>query len=106
MHAASNPHPTPEQLSAFDAGRLPAHERDAVERHVAGCPDCRRALEALARADSGQGEAPAADDSSQRWAVPEELVGHPRYRVLGVPGAAGWASSTRPSTSGWTASWR
>jgi hypothetical protein len=91
------PHPTPDQLAAFDAGRLRAADAGAVERHVAGCPDCCRALEelpeddlaALMRTSAGgttlghRGAVAAADE------IPPELVNHPRYEILGPLGAGG-----------------
>jgi hypothetical protein len=37
-------HPTPEMLSAYDAGELSEEQFDAVQRHLAGCSLCTEAL--------------------------------------------------------------
>jgi len=95
------PHPSPDQLAAFDAGRLSPMEQTVVEEHVASCAACCRRLEAvpedpfaaLVRAfggsrpgdtdtEPGRGSPPDLD-------VPDPLVGHPRYRVLECVGAGG-----------------
>jgi hypothetical protein len=92
------PHPTPDQLAAFDAGRLRLADADAVERHVAGCPDCCRALERLPEDDlaalirtSAGGATPwhGGPVSADVAGVPPELVNHPRYEILGPVGAGG-----------------
>jgi anti-sigma factor RsiW len=38
-----------ESLSLLAAGALPADERESVQRHIAGCPDCARQLEQAKR---------------------------------------------------------
>jgi hypothetical protein len=91
-------HPTADQLAAFDAGRLHPDDAESVERHIAGCPDCCRALEQLPEDDLaalirtatggatlGHGGAVAADDHE----APPELVNHPRYEILGLLGSGG-----------------
>jgi anti-sigma factor RsiW len=90
MTANTNRHPGAQDLADFDAGRLPAARAAAVEAHVAGCASCCQRLEelpedalsALLRAYVGRGESAARG-------VPEALVGHPRYRVLGLLGRGG-----------------
>jgi hypothetical protein len=86
-------HPTLAQLQAFDTGQLPPDERAPIERHLESCPECcgaldtlpEGALEALLRAF-----APGAENGDPGAAeVPAGLVGHPRYRILGVVGAGG-----------------
>jgi hypothetical protein len=102
MDQAQEPHPTLAQLEAFDAGALPPGERGSVEIHLEGCPACCRSLDtlpegalaALLRAFAGAGECPgpappAAGDEPAQPDIPAALVGHPRYRVLGVLGAGG-----------------
>lgn len=42
-------HVTAEQLAAYLERRLPSIERDAVERHLARCPECRRDLTGAGR---------------------------------------------------------
>jgi hypothetical protein len=104
MSTDKDSHPSLEQLAAFDTGCLPAAAGAAVERHVAGCGPCCRALEtlpedalvALVRAYAAgpqrppaaeAGESPAGDGTA--WDIPAPMVGHPRYRVLGVLGSGG-----------------
>jgi hypothetical protein len=88
-------HPTPDQLAAFDAGRLRAHDAHAVERHVAGCPDCCRALEQLPEDDlaalirTSAGGATLGHGGADAHEAPPELVNHPRYEILGPLGAGG-----------------
>jgi hypothetical protein len=109
MHREDSPHPSLEQLAAFDSGGLPPAACAAVERHIAGCAACCRALEilpedalvALVRAYAGAPQppprdTPAADGPAETppggggaWDIPATLVGHPRYRVLGVLGSGG-----------------
>jgi hypothetical protein len=100
MQDPVDPHPSLVQLTAFDTGRLPEGEREAVERHIKCCPECSRTLDALpedslgalVRAFGVRRDSPdnGADETSPDLAaVPAELVGHPRYRVLGVLGAGG-----------------
>jgi hypothetical protein len=80
-------HPTAEQLADFDTGRLAPEERQAVERHVALCPACCRTLEAVP--EDGLVALLRASATETAAEVPAALVGHPRYRVLGVIGAGG-----------------
>jgi serine/threonine protein kinase len=95
-------HPTLAELQAFDSGGLEPAERGCIERHLEGCPACCQtldalpegALEALVRAYGSRIEDPsfttATDEgSSAAEDIPTELIGHPRYRVLGVLGAGG-----------------
>jgi serine/threonine protein kinase len=96
MNHLQDPHPTPAQLQAFDAGRLPHAERGPIERHLQGCPACCAALdtmpegtlEALLRAFAGP-SAGGAGDGPAPPGLPAALVGHPRYRILEVLGAGG-----------------
>jgi hypothetical protein len=109
MNREANPHPSLEQLAAFDSGGLPLDARAVVERHITGCAACCRALEALpedalvalVRAYAGAPHEPPRDTPAARglaetpsgggggWDIPAALVGHPRYRVLGVLGSGG-----------------
>jgi hypothetical protein len=101
MNADSDPHPSADELAAFDAGCLPAPRTAAVETHVAGCETCCRRLEvlpegafaALVRAYAGKGDGgrtrPLPNGDGDGGGVPDALVGHPRYRVLGLLGRGG-----------------
>lgn len=54
--ASPDRHPTPEALLAFedrDATRLPAADRERLERHLRDCPRCRTELASLRRFDAG-----------------------------------------------------
>jgi hypothetical protein len=101
MSADTDPHPSADELAAFDAGCLPAARSAAVETHVAGCASCCRRLEelpedafaALVRAYAGKADGgrtrPLPNGEGNAWEVPGPLVGHPRYRVLGLLGQGG-----------------
>jgi predicted Ser/Thr protein kinase len=101
MSADTSPHPSADELAAFDAGCLPAERNAAVETHVAACESCCRRLEglpedafaALVRAYAGKGDGgrtrPLPSDQGAAWEVPDALVGHARYRVLGLLGQGG-----------------
>jgi hypothetical protein len=47
MNATRDAHPSLESLIAFDRGRLPSPEQEAIERHVLACDRCSRQLERL-----------------------------------------------------------
>jgi predicted Ser/Thr protein kinase len=109
MNTEHDPHPSAEQLTAFDVGGLAPTERAAIEEHIAGCAACCQALEAcpedglvaLVRAYStgtnplpldtpisgAPGSGPRTDATT--WNIPPALVGHPRYRILGELGRGG-----------------
>ncbi len=99
MSAVTDPHPSADDLAAFDAGCLPAARSAAVETHVAACASCCRRLEelpedafaALVRAYAGKADPGRTrpQPNGAAWEVPGPLVGHPRYRVLGVLGQGG-----------------
>src|SRR5438552_845193 len=116
VKAGEDLHPRLDQLAAFDQGQLTAVESSDIERHVAQCDDCCRKLEAVAddplvallRTSTGKSGARPGAESSDTLAepaapsctpapftsraspeIPEELLGHPRYRVLGLLGAGG-----------------
>ncbi len=98
MNEADAVHPSLADLAAFDAGHLPVAEREAIERHLAGCPECGRRVDtlpedpfvALVRASAGSHVAPASDTPAPALpGIPEALARHPRYRILDVLGEGG-----------------
>src|SRR5262249_6831599 len=107
MIATATPHPSASELHAYGEGRLDPEAADAVEQHVAECDSCCRLLEG-APADSFVGRLrdarlPAVDTTADALfgtvteapEVPPELVGHPRYRVLGLIGQGGMGAVYR-----------
>ncbi len=107
MPDAADPHPSEDLLSAFDLGRLSPREWKQVERHVSQCAFCCEKLERVKddslllavraagrpatpdTAHASQAPTPSAAPQAPPPAVPPELVGHPRYRVLGFLGGGG-----------------
>src|SRR5262245_21211125 len=98
-------HPSPAELAAFVAGRLPVDRQQAVERHVGECADCCEVLANLpedtlvARLRDDGGSATFAAVGSpvrihpETVEIPPELVDHPRYRVLGCLGLGGMGAA-------------
>jgi hypothetical protein len=101
-------HPSPNQLRAFDQGRLCRPDWSAVERHFHGCPRCRAALEELPDQTLNDLVRDYDPDRRAAWDTPDpapsatpgprppagdepprELAEHPRYRVLGLLGSGG-----------------
>jgi hypothetical protein len=54
-------------IAAYCERSLPRDERDAVERHLAGCAPCRAELSAIARATREMEAAGAAEPRLRRW---------------------------------------
>lgn len=99
-------HPSPEELSAFSLGQLPAQQAQAVEAHITECEPCCETLVELSGEDTFVGLLRDADrnpdgatvdlDASSQSpadahaaAVPPALHEHPRFRVLGLVGRGG-----------------
>lgn len=49
MTTPNTEHLDPEVVAAFAEGTLPEDEADAVRRHLAECPECRREIQEVAR---------------------------------------------------------
>jgi serine/threonine protein kinase len=92
MSSEPKPHPSRQQLAAFDSGQLSSAERTSIERHLIVCSVCGRELDmlpedpfvALLRAATvplAMAEEPAA--------LPDALTHHPRYRILEALGSGG-----------------
>src|SRR5262249_22647508 len=102
-------HPDAAQLAAFDAGAWPPDELAMIEQHISGCALCCERLDAMpddplvvllrvagpnpstdthpfGPRDNDTPSSPALPASPD---VPAELVGHPRYRILGLLGSGG-----------------
>jgi hypothetical protein len=109
MQDRAENHPTPDQLQAFDQGRLGPAEWTTVERHLRGCAACggkiqelpeQRLPDLLREYDPERrcGETPGDLAPRPDWVVPppvvapdvpRELAEHPRYRLQGLLGAGG-----------------
>ncbi len=112
MSESGRAHPSPEELEAFDQGKLHLAAWADIERHLEHCETCCNRLETLPEdpfvvllrssagtprprlADTASGLDPAASTPGAPVPpagreVPPELVEHPRYRILGVLGAGG-----------------
>ena len=98
MEAAKAEHPAPEQLRAFALGQLEPAVRAEVERHVAGCAFCGQALRQIPDDTFGQQlresevEPPTVGlppPPVPSLGIPQELVDHPRYRIVSRLGEGG-----------------
>src|SRR4051812_4334483 len=102
MPDVHNQHPSLVELTAFDRGQLRPGEREALERHIAGCATCCQRLDSIAddrlvvllRTSTSQAtstvemalptssaDTPPTVRGPAALVVPAELVDHPRYRV-------------------------
>src|SRR5262245_42359206 len=105
-------HPSGEELRAYGQGRLAPEASLVLEEHLAGCARCCALLEQApgdrflsrrreagppAHRLAGQPTDPGPDGSTVNLvsSVPAELVGHPRYRVLGLVGQGGMGAVYR-----------
>lgn len=88
-------------LSQHADGELPADDAHAVAQHLAGCPDCRRRLERMARASATAalaGRAPVAAHVAPRG---HDTGEDGAERPHGCPSPSllsGWADAALPAT--------
>jgi eukaryotic-like serine/threonine-protein kinase len=97
-------HPQPQRLAEFALGRLAGVERDEIERHIARCATCCKALGAvpddtlLGNLRSSVTPASTLGTSAAGTmftgpttlqGLPRELLAHPRYRILKLLGKGG-----------------
>src|SRR5437870_199779 len=101
----NDPHPSPSLLEAFDRGKLDPGQWAAIADHLRTCATCARSLEALpdhslndfVRELLREAGTPLPDSRHTATdpappgaaAIPADLIGHPRYDVLGPLGAGG-----------------
>lgn len=99
MPTVFSDHPTPEQLTAFGQGRLDVETAEAVADHVSDCDSCCETLSSvppdtmadnlLARDSETTIDASRVRTSDQDDAMPDDLVDHPRYRIVRTLGSGG-----------------
>ncbi|HEV8061961.1 MAG TPA: protein kinase, partial [Gemmataceae bacterium] len=114
MTSSAAAHPALDRLLAWRVGRLPGPEAASVEEHVAACESCRTLAaslqpELLRTVLSSPGDTPSAHVDATTAiherateaptpspfavpGVPDELIDHPRYRILGLLGVGGMGS--------------
>ena len=101
MSKIQTQHPSKEVLAAFVHGRLSPVEQTEIERHIAGCASCCKALEAVPD-DTLLGNMKAGHTPLDPFAglehnapmgdvehLPPELREHPRYRIFKLLGKGG-----------------
>ena len=83
-------HPSHEQLTAFQWGKLEAADQEAVSAHVANCEECCEALHQIPEGTLvGNLRATTVEGSEETDPLPLELRDHPRYQVGKFLGAGG-----------------
>jgi WD40 repeat protein/tRNA A-37 threonylcarbamoyl transferase component Bud32 len=85
MSRADPSHPSREELAAFLDGRLSRAELDALEPHISACEECCAVLVQLPTDPLAQKLRTAGAEP----ATPDDLVDHPRYRLLEPLGSGG-----------------
>lgn len=85
------PCPPRERLEMLNANKLAADELVAVETHIGECTTCRHTLSELSAFQPTKTWAPAPSEPEPHCdhTVPDDLRGHPRYRVVGLLGRGG-----------------
>ncbi len=106
-------HPSADELRAFALGELPPEVAEAVERHVAECQSCCRALEEapgdtfegrLRQVRQGVPPGTAGTDGGTLTAAPRCRRSWPSIRVIGCWvwwARAAWGRSTARSIGTW-----
>lgn len=84
--------PPRERLELLTAKKLAPDELAAVETHIGGCTACQHTLSEMSAFRPTKSWAPAPAEPEpvpDETTVPDELRGHPRYRVVGILGRGG-----------------
>ncbi len=98
MRQSHATHPSAKVLKAFAQGLLRPEDADKVQRHLTTCEACRQAVTAPPRGetvlgaqppDTRSGSDPGPGAGAGQDAVPAELAGHPKFRVLRLLGKGG-----------------
>lgn len=71
-------HPGFDILLDHSLGELGKQQEDAVRGHLAGCPDCRRELDAIGRLSSGFASLPQVEPGENVWPSLSESIGRER----------------------------
>ncbi|HYU32789.1 MAG TPA: zf-HC2 domain-containing protein [Thermoanaerobaculia bacterium] len=77
------PHPSPDELVAYDAGELPAAEETRIQNHLALCPHCLELLLDLGRLSDSGSDGEASIPAGEKAAAWQAL--QPRLAVEGAP---------------------
>src|SRR5438874_2604245 len=97
MPDARTTHPTPRQLADYGLGKLNPAELAGLDAHLAGCPECRRAVEdqppdsfiGRLRAAAPRSQSDTALPPRRPGGAPPELAGSEKYELLGKVGQGG-----------------
>jgi serine/threonine protein kinase len=101
----TTPHPSREQLSAYNLGQLPPDEASTIESHISECEPCCDTILSLSSDDTFVGllkearllpvdptlehDSREAKPSSLYGDIPPELAEHPRYEIVRLIGKGG-----------------
>lgn len=96
-------HPSPEKLAAYGLGQLPPDQATLVEQHVTECETCCETIFDLSSSDTFvdllyKAKHAPTEQTVDRYGqvisqnsveIPEQLVEHPRYEIVGLIGKGG-----------------